>query len=70
MFWALVEKGVIVQRVIALALTGVCCYLWVTGKPIPTDLKAVYMIIIGFFFSTEITGLFIKHLLEEISGRR
>jgi len=70
MFWELVEKGVITQRVIALSLTGIIAYLWITGKPVPNELKNIYMIIIGFFFSSEISQLFIKHLLEELRGRR
>jgi len=68
-FWSLVEKGIITQRIIALALTGVVSYLWVSGKPVPDDLRTAFMVVLGFFFASEIGQLFIRHLLEEVSGR-
>lgn len=39
-----------VQDVIAMAFTGVVCFLWLTGQEVPEGLLNVTLIIIGFFF--------------------
>jgi len=65
----LIEKGVITQRVIAAALLGVCCYMWIAQGEVPESLKACFLIVLGFFFSTEISQTIIKFLIEELKRR-
>jgi len=65
----LIEKGVFTQRVIAVALLGVCCYLWVAQGEVPESLKSCFLVVLGFFFSTEISQTIIKFLIEELKRR-
>jgi len=65
----LIEKGIITQRVIAAALLGVCCYMWIAQGEVPESLKACFLIVLGFFFSTEITQTLIKFLIDELRKR-
>jgi len=65
----LIEKGVFTQRVIAAALLGVCCYMWIAQGEVPESLKACFLIVLGFFFSTEISQTIIKFLIEELKRR-
>jgi len=65
----LIERGVFTQRVIAVALLGVCCYMWVATGDVPESLKACFLIVLGFFFSNELSATIIKYLIEELRRR-
>lgn len=61
----LLERGILTTRVVTLALTGICCYLWIEGIPLDETLRASWLIIIGFWFNSEVTTQVIKWLLEK-----
>jgi len=65
----LIERAIFTQRVIALALLGVCCYLWVAIGDVPESLKACFLIVLGFFFSNELSQTLIKFLIDELRRR-
>lgn len=52
-FVRLLEKSVIVQGLITVALVGTTCYLWGTGQEVPRDLWTANTIVIGFFFGAK-----------------
>lgn len=64
-FLNLLEKGVITTRLITLTLTGICAYLWLKGMPLDETLRTSWLIIIGFYFNTEITQWVIKYIIGE-----
>ena len=64
-FIKLVEKGVLITRLVTLALTGICCYLWVVQLPLEETLKTSWLIIIGFWFNSEVTTQLVKYLMEK-----
>lgn len=61
----LIEKGVFTTRLVTMILTGVCCYMWVSGIPLEETLRASWLIIIGFWFNSELSNQIIKLLMEE-----
>lgn len=60
----LIEKGVITTRLVTLTLTGICAYLWLKGIPLDETLKASWLIIIGFYFNTELTQWLVKYIIQ------
>ena len=52
-FWELFESSVIVSGLIALAMVGVACYLWVTGQEVPDPLFVLLGTVVGFFFGSK-----------------
>lgn len=61
----LLERGILTTRLVTFALTGICCYLWIKGIPLDETLRASWLIIIGFWFNSEVTTQVIKWLLEK-----
>lgn len=59
----LMGRGVFTTRFVTLALTGVCCYMWVSGLPLDETLRTSWLIILGFWFNTEITSQVVKWLI-------
>lgn len=47
-------NGVTPARIITFALTGVIVYLWLEQTAIPETLKTSWLIIIGFWFDSEL----------------
>ena len=64
-FLSLLEKGIFTTRVITFALTGICCYLWVKGVPLDETLETSWLIVLGFWFNSEVSSVVIKHLVEK-----
>ena len=64
-FLELLERGVLTTRVITLTLTGLCAYLWVKGIPLDETLRTSWLIIIGFWFNSEVSTQVIKWLMEK-----
>jgi len=52
-FWQLLEQSTLVSGTIALALVLTCCLLWGMSKPVPQELQAALMIVLGFFFGAK-----------------
>ena len=61
----LIGKGVFTTRIVTLALTGICCYLWLNGIQLDETLKTSWLIIIGFWFNSELSGQVITKFLEK-----
>ena len=53
----LIERGVFTTRFVTAALTGTAMYLWITGQPLPDDLRAAWLLIMGFWFNSETNKL-------------
>jgi hypothetical protein len=64
-FLELLERGVLTTRVITLTLTGLCAYLWVKGIPLDETLRTSWLIIVGFWFNSEVSTQVIKWLMEK-----
>jgi hypothetical protein len=52
-FLDLLEKSVITQSIITILVLATCVYLWLTGVPLPEDLKSITLVIVGFFFGSK-----------------
>lgn len=61
---SLIERGVLTTRLVTLTLTGICAYLWLKGLPLDETLKTSWLIVIGFYFNTEITQWLIKYIIK------
>ena len=64
-FLELLERGILTTRVITLTLTGICAYLWIKGIPLDETLKTSWLIIVGFWFNSEVSTQVIKWLMEK-----
>lgn len=64
-FIDLMERGILTTRLVTLSLTGVCVYLWIQGMPLDETLRTSWLIILGFWFNSEISSQVIKWLLEK-----
>lgn len=53
-FWELFEQSIITQAVITALLVMTICAMYLMGKPIPTDLIELTMIVVGFWFGSKI----------------
>jgi len=58
-------KGFFTMRIVTLLVIGSTVYMWLSGLPISELQKNVTLIIIGFWFNSEITKEIIMHLIEE-----
>jgi hypothetical protein len=63
-FIEIIEKGLIITRLVTLALTGVCVYMWIMGLPLDETLKTSWLIILGFWFNSEISGKIIATMSQ------
>ena len=61
----LLERGILTTRVITLTLTGICAYLWIKGIPLDETLRTSWLIIVGFWFNSEVSTQVIKWLMEK-----
>jgi len=51
-FWDLLERSIIVQGLVTLAVTVVACVLWLNGSGVPDTLQVVLGAVYGFWFGT------------------
>jgi hypothetical protein len=61
----LVSKGVITTRLVTLVLTGICGYMWIKGLPLDETLRTSWLIILGFWFNSEISSQVIKWVMDK-----
>ena len=59
-FWEYLEKSILVQASVTLIFVVTTCYLWVTGRPIPTLLAGTLGTVLGFWFGSK-TQQWINH---------
>lgn len=52
-FLDLVERSIIVQSLVTLALVGVVCYMYVTGSAVPEGLSGLTYAVVGYWFGTK-----------------
>ena len=55
-FWELFKESIIIQGSIALIITSTICYLYVNGRPVPSELMNVLLLILGVYFGAKTTG--------------
>lgn len=49
----LIERSIIVQSLVTLALVGVVCYMYVTGAEVPEGLSGLTYAVVGYWFGTK-----------------
>lgn len=50
----LIERSIIVQSLVTLALVGVVCYMYVTGAEVPEGLSGLTYAVVGYWFGTKV----------------
>jgi len=50
----LLERSVLVQSLLTLMLMGAIVYLWLTGKPVPTDLTQFTGIVLAYWMGSKV----------------
>lgn len=53
---ALIERGIVAQAVLTLAIWGAIGYLALSGQPIPELLSNVGLVIVGFYFRSAVSS--------------
>ena len=53
-FYELLEQSTITQALITSVLVITVCFLWATGKPIPSDLFQLTITVVGFWFGSKV----------------
>jgi len=53
-FWELFEQSIITQAVITAMLILTVCVMYLTGKPIPSDLTQLTVLVVGFWFGSKV----------------
>lgn len=46
----MMEESIIIQSLVTLVLVVTCCVVWIGGKQVPSELIALTMAVIGFWF--------------------
>jgi len=52
-FWDLLERSIIFQGVLTVGTLVLIAYLFAAGRPVPTELWAIFGLIVGFFFGSK-----------------
>lgn len=52
-FWILLEQSTITQGVITSSVVVSCAVLWISGRPIPSDLMQLTFAIVAFWFGSK-----------------
>lgn len=53
-FWELFEQSVITQSIITVMLVITVCVMFIMGRPIPSLLESLTMIVVGFWIGSKI----------------
>jgi hypothetical protein len=64
-FWELLEKSVVTQGIITIALIGVVTYLVVAGRAIPEGIMEALFLVLGFYFGGKVEN----RKLDRVMGR-
>ena len=51
-FWELLERSILIQGLVTLAFVVVACIRFAKGETLDEPLKAILMLILGFWFGT------------------
>ena len=49
-FWRLFKESYIIQGTVTLIVVSTIVYLYIVGRPVPTELVNIAMLILGFYF--------------------
>ena len=52
-FWTLLRESVIMQGLLTLMLCGTLCYLYVTGRDVPSDLGKLTFAVVAFWMGSK-----------------
>lgn len=52
-FWQLFEQSIVTQAFITILLVFTVCFMWLTGKAIPSDLMQLTIWVIGFWMGSK-----------------
>jgi len=69
-FWELMERSVILQAVITLALIGLIIYLVVTGQEVPDLVEALTLLVVGFYFGSKVENATTRKVVEKLTNGR
>jgi uncharacterized membrane protein AbrB (regulator of aidB expression) len=64
-FFDLIERSVIVQALITLALIIVLCILWATGQTPPDRLIDLTFAVVGFWFGSKVENAKLQRLIKK-----
>ena len=53
-FWELFEQSIITQAVITMVLIFTVCTMFIMGKPIPSELSQLTVLVVGFWFGSKV----------------
>jgi len=69
-FWDLVERSIVFQGLITIALIAVVIYLTVTGQEVPDLIEALTLLVVGFYFGSKVENISTRQVtkkLDEVS---
>lgn len=49
----LLKESVLIQGTMTVAVTGVCCYMVIVGRPIPDLFSVAWSLLMGFYFGSK-----------------
>ena len=64
-FWALLERSIIVQSLVTLAIIGVDLYLYATVGALPKGLDALTYIVVSFWMGSKV-----QHTVDNVVSLR
>ena len=64
-FWDLLERSVIVQGILTLAVTGVVLYMAVAQLPVPVEVWTLAGLAWGFYFGTKAQQVLTSSIKKE-----
>jgi len=51
-FWELLERSILVQGTVTLALIATFCYMTAVGREVPEGFEQILILVVGFWFGT------------------
>lgn len=52
-FWTLLRESVIMQGLLTLMLAGSLCYMYITGRDVPSDLAQLTFAVVAFWMGSK-----------------
>lgn len=54
-FWQLLRESIIIQGAITVMVVGAFLVMCVTGDEVPTELRDLLWVVVGFYFGSKVT---------------
>jgi len=66
-FWELLERSVIIQGIITVALIGTVIYLVSTGQEVPDLISSLTLLVVGFYFGSKVENVATRNAISKIT---